>query len=588
MNGKLIYYIGAAAAAAILPFGAAAQLPTRADSIRTELLDPDGRGVVVVAHWGDWHGTCENSLHAIQKAIDKGAGIVALELQRTRDGRIVCFSDPDVGRITTGRGEVGAMTLDELRALPLREYRGAEDLPAVPTLREALEFADGRILVELASDAYPDEVRRIVEEAGAEKGVIFNGAEPPLSPDAMYIPIVDLRQEDALARLAGALARKPVAVELRYGDDADPRLPEAFRMAAGCCRICLNTRLEGAAGSHRDAGRGDDPDKVWGTLIRQGATLIVSDQIKPLLNYLRAQELEKLLAQPTGKTDWLDPVTAVPPGCRYVAYPTPSRGEGTSGSCMVYLPPEYDREECRYPVIYYLHGGSGNQREGRWLIRRIDAAVRAGRMRPVIVVCPQALPIGWYINANVSDPKVTSGPIEEVMIDDLIPYVDAHFRTVAAREGRGIEGFSMGGRGTLLLAFKHPDLFCAASSVAGALVDWDEEPLQRALECTFGDVENPYSKIYFDAWHPQVFACQHAGRIIRGGMKIRMFVGDRDRLYEENGRHITERFHELLETLRIPHTLQIVPGAGHNPTEIFADGVNAYDTSFWDDAFGRE
>lgn len=291
---------------------------------------------------------------------------------------------------------------------------------------------------------------------------------------------------------------------------------------------------------------------------------------------------------PTGKTDWVDPVRATPANTHYVIYPTARRGEGTQGSCMVYLPDEYDdRPDRRYPVIYYLHGGAGNQREGRWLIRRIDAAVKAGRMNPVIVVCPQALPIGWYINANTSDPKVTSGPIEEVLIEDLIPYIDSHFRTVASRGGRGIEGFSMGGRGTLLLAFMHPDLFCAASSIAGALVDWDEEPLQRALECTFGDVENPFSRIYFDAWHPRVFACQNACRIRRNGMRIRMFVGDRDRLYEENGRHITQRFHDLLDTLRIPHAYRIVPGAGHNPSEIFAEGVNDYDTSFWDEAFDR-
>lgn len=305
----------------------------------------------------------------------------------------------------------------------------------------------------------------------------------------------------------------------------------------------------------------------------------------PPLPEASAADLEEVLAQQTGRTDWVDPVKAVAPGCRYVTYPTPSRGEGTEGSCMVYLPPKYDEEESRYPVIYYLHGGTGNQREGRWLIPKIDAAIRAGKLQPLIVVCPQALPIGWYINANVRDPKVTSGPIEDVMIRDLIPYMDSHYRTVATREGRGIEGFSMGGRGTMLLAFKHPDLFCAASSVAGALVDWDEEPLQRALECTFGDINNPYSKIYFDAWHPKVFACQNARHIIDDGMKIRMFVGDKDRLYEENGRHITQRFHELLEYLQIPHSFRIVPGADHNPAEIFADEVNAYDTSFWEEAF---
>ena len=300
------------------------------------------------------------------------------------------------------------------------------------------------------------------------------------------------------------------------------------------------------------------------------------------------EEQEATLAQLTAKTEWVDPIINVPQGCQYMTYPTTSRGENTLGSCMIYLPPEYHKTEDRYPVIYYLHGGTGNQREGRWLTKTVDAAIRAGKMNPVIIVCPQALPIGWYINANVNDPKVTSGPVEDVMINDLIPYIDSHYRTIATREGRGIEGFSMGGRGTILLAFKHHDLFCAASSVAGALVNWDEEPLKHALECTFGDADNPYSKIYFDAWHPQVFACQHARHIIQEGMKIRMFVGDKDRLYEENGHHITQRFHELLENLQIPHSFTIVPGANHNPAEIFAEEVNAYDTSFWDQAFSSK
>lgn len=303
-------------------------------------------------------------------------------------------------------------------------------------------------------------------------------------------------------------------------------------------------------------------------------------------NPTKPEAPEDSLALPTGKNDWVDPIQATPINTFYFIYPTEQRGQQTKGSCMVYLPEEYATQTSKhYPVIYYLHGGTGNQREGRWLIRMVDAAIKSGQMQPVIIVCPQALPIGWYINANTSDPKVTSGPIEDVMIKDLIPFIDTHFRTIATREGRGIEGFSMGGRGALLLAFKHPDLFCATSSVAGAVVNWNEEPLQRALECTFGDVENPYSRIYFEAWHPQVFACQNANHIIQNQIHIRMFVGDKDRLYNENGNHITERFHLLLNALQIPHTYQIVPGANHNPTEIFAEGVNDYDFSFWNKAF---
>lgn len=305
-----------------------------------------------------------------------------------------------------------------------------------------------------------------------------------------------------------------------------------------------------------------------------------------LTNPAYAESQTDSLSMRTGMTDWVDPVKVTPVNTHYVVYPTPSRGEGTEGSCMVYLPEGYETTGTkRYPVIYYLHGGTGNQREASWLIENLDRAISAHLMDPVIVVSPQALPIGWCVNANTSDQKVISGPVEDVIINDLIPYIDANYNTVPDRSGRGIEGFSMGGRGALNLAFSHPDLFGAVSSVAGAVVEWEEEPLQRAIECTFGDITDPFSRAYFDAWHPKTAACRNARRIIAEGMKIRMWVGDRDRLYDDNGNHITAKFHQLLDRLGIPHTLSIVPGASHDPREIFDPSVNPYDYTFWQDAF---
>lgn len=296
-------------------------------------------------------------------------------------------------------------------------------------------------------------------------------------------------------------------------------------------------------------------------------------------------DLESQLSQWVDKQTWVDPVTAVADGCRYVLYPTTQRGADTEGSFMIYLPKGYDESDARYPVIYYLHGGNGNQREGRWMIRRIDRAISEGRMPPVIVVCPHAMPIGWYLNGRMDDPKVTTGPIEDVLIRDLITFVDSHYRTIAAREGRGIEGFSMGGCGTMRLAFKYPELFCAASCVAGAVVAWDEEPLQRALECTFGDVTDPASRRYFDANRPEVFASQNVETIRAGNMKIRIFVGTNDRLYNENGNHIIPRFHQFLDSLGIQHSYEVVPDADHNPEELFDESQHPYDVSFWSTAF---
>lgn len=302
--------------------------------------------------------------------------------------------------------------------------------------------------------------------------------------------------------------------------------------------------------------------------------------------FAQAQTPVDSLSMRTGMTDWIDPVHATPANTRYVVYPTPSRGDDTYGSCLVYLPDGYDSSDARrYPVIYYLHGGTGNQREVAWLTAEIHQAIADKVIDPLIVVAPQALPIGWYVNANASDDKVLSGPIEDVIVKDLIPFIDLNYNTIADRSGRGIEGFSMGGRGALALAFSHPDMFGAVSSVAGAVVDWDEEPLQRALECTFGDINDPFSRIYFDAMHPKTAACRNAREIIAQGMLIRMWVGDRDRLYNENGNKITEKFHQILSRLNIPHTLTVVPGADHNPKEIFDPSVNPYDATFWQNAF---
>ena len=319
------------------------------------------------------------------------------------------------------------------------------------------------------------------------------------------------------------------------------------------------------------------------------ATWFIAYDIEGVHDWLfnqRRPSYEDSLALPTAKTDWIDPIQTTPENTHYVLYPTSQRGEGTQGSFMVYLPDEYRlTNDKRYPVIYYLHGGTGNQREATWMIRKIHAAIQSKKMEPVIVVSPQALPIGWYVNGNMNDPKVHTGPIEDVLIKDLIPYVDTHYRTLASASGRALEGFSMGGCGALRLAFKYPEMFCAASSIAGAVVNWEEEHMKRALECTFGDVENPASKTYFDPLHPSVFATQNASKIKDIKMNIRLFVGTNDKLYNDNGTLITTRFHQLLESLKIPHSYHVVDEAGHNPIEIFAPDKLEYDTNFWDKAF---
>ena len=260
---------------------------TRADSIAASLRDADGGNVLVVAERGDWHGTQECSLHAILKAIEKGAAMVELPVRLTADSVAVCYPDATVDRLMNGTGRVADMTLDELQSLTPKEYRGGTTLPVVPTLRDAIDFCRGRIMIMLRPEDLTAVVEREVKDADATDMVLFAGTVLPEDEALLRMPLVDLDGESASADLASALGSKPVAVELRYASDDNPMVAEAFSKCEGEVRICVNTiQGKGYAGSHHDTAPGDDADREWGELIRSGATIIISDQIKPLLRYL--------------------------------------------------------------------------------------------------------------------------------------------------------------------------------------------------------------------------------------------------------------------------------------------------------------
>ena len=286
-------------------------------------------------------------------------------------------------------------------------------------------------------------------------------------------------------------------------------------------------------------------------------------------------------------TAWVSTDKKTPSFAEYQVYPTPSRGKGTSGSFMIYLPEEYHNTTKRYPAIYFLHGGNGTQKDAEWLMRKMDTAIKAGKMPPVIIIGVQALPIGWYCNANSGAKGVTSGPVEDVFIKDLIPYIDEHYRTIDDRSGRGLEGWSMGGFGAIRLAFKYPEMFGFTSSLAGALIDFQDEHNPQYMANTFGPVTGPGSEKsieYFNAVHPRFYAKKNA-EMIKNNVKVRLIVGDQDWLYNNNGKLITKAFSDYLDSLGIKHDYTVLKNAGHMFPLEFADGTREYPIQFWVDAF---
>jgi S-formylglutathione hydrolase FrmB len=131
----------------------------------------------------------------------------------------------------------------------------------------------------------------------------------------------------------------------------------------------------------------------------------------------------------------------------------------------VLLPAGYAAHPARrYPVLYLLHGANADYRA--WT--RYGAAEAITARSPLIVVMPDAGPpapyTDWYRDGAAVRPRW-----ETYHVGGLVPWVDARFRTVAARRGRAIAGLSMGGFGALSYAARHPRTFVAAASFSGAL-----------------------------------------------------------------------------------------------------------------------
>jgi enterochelin esterase family protein len=137
----------------------------------------------------------------------------------------------------------------------------------------------------------------------------------------------------------------------------------------------------------------------------------------------------------------------------------------------VYLPPNYHATDARHPVVYFLAGFSNGGiyllGESLWaetLPQRVDRLVRCGEIRPLIVVMPDCttrLGGSQYINS------AATGRYEDHLVHELVPAIDARYRTVADRDRRALMGKSSGGYGATVLAMRHPDVFGLAVDHSG-------------------------------------------------------------------------------------------------------------------------
>lgn len=248
-----------------------------------------------------------------------------------------------------------------------------------------------------------------------------------------------------------------------------------------------------------------------------------------------------------------------------------SQSLGMPERYSVFLPPSFSKDTTRtYPVLYFLHGL--NNDETSWTVERygsvqntLEQMILSGKLPEFIMVHPRG-DNGFYCNYIDGSRRY-----EDLVTQELVAYMETHYRAGKGRENRAIAGTSMGGYGALKIAMKYPDRYAAVSGQSPILFP-GENPLALSedakasrfysffvnmLKPVFGD---PIRQDLWDANNPLVLARNRK----LAGLKIYFDYGTDDRYIPMT--HLDEGSRALDRQLTesgVPHIFKVHQGEPH-------------------------
>jgi S-formylglutathione hydrolase FrmB len=312
-----------------------------------------------------------------------------------------------------------------------------------------------------------------------------------------------------------------------------------------------------------------------------------------------AAALLALVAAPAAAQNITAPAPTIPAGITVEAVQVPGpalegnlEGNATTREAMVVLPPSYGTDpNRRYPVVYYLHGFAIDGRNFYNYMRVPEAvANNAARGHEFIVVVPDTL---TRMGGSMYSSSVTTGDFRKFIAEDLVAHIDANFRTIPTRKGRGLAGHSMGGYGTWVIGMNYPQVFdsiwaqsacCvsprtetveSASAMAAvpyegvdqsgfgmraglaSAVAWAPNPQNPPFYVDFPIKDGAIDPLVIAKWannSPLAMVASHVGAL-RSFTAIGADVGDKDGLVRDD-----TLIHEELEKFSIAHDWAIYEG----------------------------
>ena len=285
-----------------------AMAESHTDKLLRELNNPKSDYVFVIAHRGDWRNFPENSLEAMNSAIEMGVDIVEIDIHRTADGELVVCHDRTINRTTNGKGKIKELTLDSLRNCRLRAGHNAVTRYKMPTLAEALDLCKGRALINIDKGInYYDQVLAMLVERDMVNQVIIKSGKSSATMrsffakydhNMLYMPIINY---DAKSwEKSKPIFEEYISTDLPFiafemcWNGSLPNEKKVFnKVLKSGKRLWINTlwgKLCGGEenGYYDDAAVGNE-DKIYGKILSYGTSMIQTDRPAMLIKYLESK-----------------------------------------------------------------------------------------------------------------------------------------------------------------------------------------------------------------------------------------------------------------------------------------------------------
>ena len=290
----------------VVAFAAAAE--SRTDKLLRELHNPKSDYVFVASHRADWRNFPENSLEAIESAIQMGVDIVELDVHRTADGELVVCHDKTIDRTTNGKGKISELTLEYIKSRNLRAGHRAVTRYKMPTLVEALDACNGRVLINIDKGInYYDQILAMLVERNMVDQVIIKSSKSAAAmkeffskhdKNMLYMPIINYNEKswgkhEVLFNEYLATDLPFVAFEVCWNSTL-PNEKKVFKQVVKSGkRLWINTLWNSICGGKKadledDAAVGNE-DKVYGKILSFGTSMIQTDRPAMLINYLESK-----------------------------------------------------------------------------------------------------------------------------------------------------------------------------------------------------------------------------------------------------------------------------------------------------------